>query len=170
MLVTLSVLNPLTSRLVKLEQSSNIHSMFVTLFVGVLHLENGLLQYCNAGHDTPLLIGRGVGMLPCEPNLPVGVMEDWNYTLQEVSIDSLTTIFLYTDGLNEAEDIHNAQFGNQRIIDLAETLLAEGRNQPEIIITSMTEAVHTFVGEAEKSDDLTMFAIQFLKGTPPPES
>ena len=139
----------------------NEKNMFVTLFVGVLHLENGLLQYCNAGHDTPLLIGRGVGMLPCEPNLPVGVMEDWNYTLQEVSIYSQTTIFLYTDGLNEAEDIHHAQFGNQRIIDLAETLLAEGRNQPEIIITSMTEAVHTFVGDAEKSDDLTMLAIKY---------
>ena len=139
----------------------NEKNMFVTLFVGVLHLENGKLQYCNAGHDAPMLIGRGVGILPCDPNLPVGVMADWKFTLQETSIDSQTTIFLYTDGLNEAEDINHAQFGNKRVLATAETLLAEGRNQPDVIVDSMNEAVHTFVEEAEQSDDLTMLAIKY---------
>ncbi len=139
----------------------NEKNMFVTLFVGVLHLEDGKLQYCNAGHDAPLLIGRGVGMLPCDPNLPVGVMADWQYSLQETFLDSQTTIFLYTDGLNEAEDIHHAQYGNERVTTMAETLLKEDRNQPQIIVDSMAQAVRAFVGEAEQSDDLTMLAIKY---------
>jgi sigma-B regulation protein RsbU (phosphoserine phosphatase) len=55
------------------------------------------------------------------------------------------------------------QFGIQRVQDLAEELLAAGQNQPATIIEKMTEAVRTFVGKAEQSDDLTMLAIQYVK-------
>ena len=151
----------IVSTLNKSLTDGNEKNMFVTMFVGVLHLDNGVLQYCNAGHDAPLLIGRGVGMLPCDPNLPIGVMAEWQFSLQETLIDSQTTIFLYTDGLNEAEDIHHAQFGNEHVITLAETLLKEDRNQPKIIVDSMVQAVRAFVGEAEQSDDLTMLAIKY---------
>ena len=60
--------------------------MFVTLFVGVLDLSTGMLHYCNAGHDAPLLVGAGVGELPCDPNIPVGFMPSWEYSLQEALI------------------------------------------------------------------------------------
>jgi sigma-B regulation protein RsbU (phosphoserine phosphatase) len=142
---------------------NNELNMFATLFVGVLDLATGHLDYCNAGHDAPLLIGQGVGPLPCDPNLPVGVMPDWQFTLQQVTLDPQTTIFLYTDGLNEAENILHAQFGDDRIISLAETLLNRGQNQPSTLIQLMTDAVHDFVGQAEQSDDLTMLAIQYKR-------
>lgn len=141
----------------------NDSNMFVTLFVGVLHLETGKLRYCNAGHDAPLLVGQGVGLLPCLPNLPVGVMPNIDYELQEADIYPNTTIFLYTDGLTEAEDLSHAQFGLPRVTSLAEQLLAEHRHHPDILISEMEKAVHLFVGEAEKSDDLTMLAIQYEK-------
>ena len=141
----------------------NEMNMFVTLFVGVLDLATGHLNYCNAGHDAPLLIGQDVATLPCDPNLPIGVMPDWQFTLQQVTLDSQTTIFLYTDGLNEAENILHAQFGDDRIISMAETLLRRGQNQPSTLIQLMTDAVHDFVGQAEQSDDLTMLAIQYKK-------
>ena len=141
----------------------NEMNMFVTLFVGVLDLATGHLNYCNAGHDSPLLIGQDVATLPCDPNLPIGVMPDWQFTLQQVTLDSQTTIFLYTDGLNEAENILHAQFGDDRIISMAETLLRRGQNQPSTLIQLMTDAVHDFVGQAEQSDDLTMLAIQYKK-------
>ncbi|MBQ3362100.1 MAG: SpoIIE family protein phosphatase [Prevotella sp.] len=141
----------------------NEMNMFVTLFVGVLDLATGHLDYCNAGHDSPLLIGQGVAPLPCDPNLPVGVMPDWQFTLQQVTLAPQTTIFLYTDGLNEAENILHAQFGDDRIISLAETLLNRGQNKPSTIIQLMTDAVHDFVGQAEQSDDLTMLAIQYKR-------
>ena len=141
----------------------NDTNMFVTLFVGVLDLTNGLLRYCNAGHDVPLLVGCDVGALPCDPNLPIGVLQDYEYTQQEVSIDSGTTIFLFTDGLNEAENYEHAQFGDLRIWNLAKLLLNEQRHQPKRMIDAMTNAVHTFIGDAEQSDDLTMLAIQYKK-------
>ena len=139
--------------------------MFVTLFVGVLDLQTGLLRYCNAGHDSPLLIGRGVDVLPCDSNLPIGIQPDWEFTEQEVLIDRHTTIFLFTDGLNEAEDISHAQFGDQRIRGVAESLLVTGNHRPTTVVKKMNEAVHAFVGNAEQSDDLTMLAIQYKKET-----
>ena len=140
----------------------NETNMFVTVFIGVLDLQTGLLRYCNAGHDAPLLVGRDVGALSCDPNLPIGVVAGYEYTQQEVSIDPKTTIFLFTDGLNEAENFEHAQFGDLRIWNLAKLLLDEQRHQPKHMIEAMANAVHTFVGEAEQSDDLTMLAIQYM--------
>ena len=82
-------------------------------------------------------------------------------TQQEASIDHGTTIFLFTDGLNEAEDSQHAQFGDLRIMSVAKRLLSEGTHQPTPMIEQMTAAVHAFVGDAEQSDDLTMLAIQY---------
>jgi len=141
---------------------SNETNMFVTVFIGVLDLKTGLLRYCNAGHDAPLLVGRDVGALSCEPNLPIGVVAGYEYTQQEVSIDPKTTIFLFTDGLNEAENYEHAQFGDLRIWNMAKLLLDEQRHQPKHMIDAMANAVHTFVGDAEQSDDLTMLAIQYM--------
>ena len=141
----------------------NDTNMFVTVFVGVLDLTTGLLRYCNGGHDAPLLVGRDVGELPCDANLPIGVISDFKFTSQEASIDSHTTIFLFTDGLNEAEDSHHAQFGDMRIWNIANRLLSEKRHQPQSLIEEMTEEVQRFVGDAEQSDDLTMLAIQYKK-------
>ena len=140
---------------------NNDANMFVTLFLGVLDLKTGLLQYCNAGHDAPLLVGRDVGTLPCESNLPVGVISDFKYQQQEAQIDPQTTIFLYTDGLNEAENIDHAQYGDLRIHIVAKRVLAAGEQQPLNLIYEMSEAVRRFVGEAEQSDDLTMLAVQY---------
>jgi sigma-B regulation protein RsbU (phosphoserine phosphatase) len=141
----------------------NDANMFVTLFVGVLDLPTGRMRYCNAGHDAPLLVGVGVGMLPCDANIPVGVMPSWKYTLQEAQVFTGTTIFLYTDGLTEAEDATHAQFQMQRVTDVAEQVLAEQHHEPSQLVNRMTDAIHQFVGDAEQSDDLTMMAIQYIK-------
>jgi sigma-B regulation protein RsbU (phosphoserine phosphatase) len=140
----------------------NEMNMFVTMFIGVLDLQTGHLSYCNAGHDAPLLIGQGVGVLPCESNLPIGLM-DWNFVMQETTIVPGTTIFLFTDGLNEAENALHQQFGDERILQLAEEQLAKGEYQPMPLIQRMSAAVHFFAGAAEQSDDLTMLAIQYKK-------
>ena len=141
----------------------NDTNMFVTLFVGVLDLATGLLEYCNAGHNYAMLIGNLVSTLPCDPNLPIGVMPDMTFTKQQLTIGPETTIFLYTDGLNEAEDPVHAQFGVQRIIRIAESLVKEGKNLPDIIINQMIEGVHRFVDDAEQSDDMTILAIKYGK-------
>jgi len=142
------------------QSEGNDTNMFVTLFVGVLDLKTGNLRYCNAGHDAPLLMGRDVALLPCDCNLPIGVMGDFTFGQQEITLERNSTIFLFTDGLNEAENIQHAQFGDERIEEIAKSLVADGQLEPMQVIKHMTDAVHTFVGEAEQSDDLTMLAIQ----------
>ena len=137
--------------------------MFVTLFVGVLDLPTGRLHYCNAGHDAPLLVGAGVGELPCDSNIPVGFMPTWKYSLQEAQIFTGTTIFLFTDGLTEAMDANYAQFQMERVNDVASQALSQQQQEPRQLIAQMTEAVHQFVGDAEQSDDLTMMAIQYIR-------
>ena len=141
---------------------NNESDMFVTLFVGVLDMLTGRMRYCNAGHDSPILIGSGAGLLPCDANIPVGVMTGWKYTLQETTVDPGTTIVLYTDGLTEAEDINYGQFGEPRIFDV----LHQTPNAPKQIVEAMTRAVHQFVGEAKQSDDLTMLALQYKHQQP----
>ena len=141
----------------------NKTNMFVTLFVGVLDLPTGMLHYSNAGHDAPLLVGAGVGELPCDSNIPVGVMPDWDYTLQEAQIYTNTTIFLFTDGLTEATSADFKLFDMERVNDVAVKALAQQQQEPQQLISLMTEAVHQFVGDAEQSDDLTMMAIQYIK-------
>ena len=137
--------------------------MFVTLFVGVLDLPTGRLHYCNAGHDAPLLVGAGVGELPCDSNIPVGFMPSWKYSLQEARIFTGTTILLFTDGLTEAMDANNEQFQMERVNDVAFKALSNQQQEPRQLIGQMIDAVHEFVGDAEQSDDLTMMGIQYIK-------
>jgi sigma-B regulation protein RsbU (phosphoserine phosphatase) len=139
----------------------NESSMFVTAFIGVLDLATGLLRYCNAGHNPPLLIGQEVSLVSCQPNVPLGLMTDMDFEPQEIQFEHQMTIFLFTDGLNEAEDDLQVQFGDDRILHHLEASLAKGKNQPAEIVNDMAEAVHAFVDGAQQSDDLTMLAIKY---------
>lgn len=137
--------------------------MFVTMIVGALDLPTGRLRYCNAGHCAPLLIGGQNGYLPIISNVPVGIMTNFRYSAQETVIDSGTSIFLYTDGLTEAEDSQHHQYGENRLIETANSISQDSSMTAESIIRTMNESVHTFVGSAEQSDDLTLLAINYRK-------
>ena len=132
--------------------------MFVTLFVGVLDLSSGVLHYCNAGHDAPVLAGRGKpGYLAVDPNVPVGIMPGWEYTAQEAVIDRGTTIFGYTDGLTEAADKDEALFGEERML---QAIASAESFAPDVLIRTVEKSLHEFVADAEQSDDLTMLALR----------
>jgi len=128
--------------------------MFVTLFVGVLDFKTGHLCYCNAGHDAPYV---GAALLPCDSNLPIGLMPDLEYSEQETTIAPGLTLFLYTDGLTEAENANKELFGRDRI----DKVLATFSGSPQQLIEAMTDAVHQYVGDTEQSDDLTMLAFKY---------
>ncbi len=141
----------------------NDSSMFVTLFVGVLDLPTGRLRYCNAGHDAPFIISNDdCKLLPCDSNLPIGVIDDWNFAVQEIMLQPMSTIFLYTDGLTEAENGHHKLFAQERIIEQAKIAIQNAYN-PKELIEQMTMAVKQFVNGADQSDDLTMLAIQYTR-------
>ena len=132
--------------------------MFVTFFMGVLDFSSGRLQYCNAGHNKPLVIGDNITELPAKPGLPLGVEENASYIVREYDMPEGAMLFLYTDGLTEAMTAQREQFGRQRLIDN----LQSGMNSKDQI-EKMTQAVHEYVGDAPQSDDLTMLAIHYKK-------
>ena len=153
------------------QNESNTACMFVTLFVGVLDLPTGNLRYCNAGHNAPYVIKpllpeekrdgadsiNDCSPLPVRSHLPVGAMSDYRYTCQQMVVCPGTAVFLYTDGLVEAEDREHHQFGTERM----QQTIASSSIHPESLINTMTDTVHRFVNGAEQSDDLTMLAILY---------
>ncbi|MBQ5577814.1 MAG: SpoIIE family protein phosphatase [Prevotella sp.] len=151
----------IVQELSKMLTKGNDIMMFVTFFMGELDLKTGRLRYCNAGHDAPYLIGKEVTTLPCDSNIPLGVMDNWEYTIQETTIEKNTIIFLYTDGLNEAEAVNQELFGKENIMQALNQYLQLEEKNPRSLIESTRAAVREFVGEAEQSDDMTMLAIQY---------
>ena len=140
----------------------NESSMFVTFFCGVLDLKTGHLRYCNAGHNAPVLLGKGKTMLPVTPNLPLGILKGMVYKEQETDLGFDDAIFLYTDGLTEAENQNHEFFGEQRMLDALSGLKGSRAH-----LEAVTEGVNSFVGEAPQSDDLTMLIIHYLNKEQP---
>jgi sigma-B regulation protein RsbU (phosphoserine phosphatase) len=85
------------------------------------------------------------------------------FVAQETMIEPGTTIFLYTDGLTEAENSSHAQFGVQRVTEETERIMAKGNTHPRELITQMSDAMREFVSDNEQSDDLTMLAVKYTR-------
>ena len=136
---------------------ANERRMFVTFFCGVLDLRAGKLRYCNAGHNPPMILTDAIRVLPVEPNLPIGIMKGVDFIEQETPFLYDDALFLYTDGLSEAENAAQEQFGEDRI----EKAL-HGRKRSADHLENIRQQVSQFVGEAPQSDDLTMLFIHYL--------
>lgn len=156
---------PMPDRIVtKMNQilgENNKNHMFVTLFVGVFDLSTGLLRYCNASHEKPIVIREEASPLPVLHTFPVGFFANTVYQMQEVVIEPHTTILFYTDGLNEAMNADENMFGRERISDEIRSAIQSGQLSPKALIDQLTDAVHQFVGNTEQSDDLTLLAISY---------
>lgn len=140
---------------------TNENNMFVTLFCGILDLTNGRLRYCNAGHNPPIILTNSIQPLPVRPNLPLGVMHGMCYEEQEVILHYDDALFLYTDGLTEAENPEHELFGEERMKAVLHT-----RRDVQAQLEAMQQAVADFVGTAPKSDDLTMMFIHYMNKKP----
>ena len=144
----------------ELASKGNVSCAFITLFYGVLDLLTGLLQYCNAGHNPPYILLDELMKLDCDSNQPIGPIEDAEFTLQSVTLTPGCTIFLYTDGLTEANNAEGLEMGPQRTQAVLKDCVKR-QLMPEEIVSTVTEAVHQFTGHAEQSDDLTMLVIRY---------
>ena len=140
---------------------SNESNMFVTFFCGILDLGTGHLRYCNAGHNAPLLLTNRIEELPVHPNLPLGILRGFEFQEQEMDLKYDDALFLFTDGLTEAENIHHDLFGDQRVHEVLYT-----RRSSQGHLEAMQAAVKEFVGEAPQSDDLTMLFIHYTNDKP----
>lgn len=142
-----------------LASEDNDQMMFVTMFMASLDLQSGVLNYCNCGHNAPVLMpGRGKKphFLDCKPNMAIGIMGGFAFEGQTVANFRGKSLFVYTDGLNEAENAEHEQFGEDRMLFL---LAEENFTNAQTTIETMHQAVTAHVNGAAQSDDLTMLCI-----------
>ena len=139
--------------------SRNESLMFVTLFLGFLD-KNGHLTYCNAGHDAPIILAPDGSAVPLEvdSNVAAGIIPDYTFGQQEATLAPGSTLFLFTDGLTEAENPRQELFGMDRTFEAAR---AAAGHSPSAFIGQVAASVQAFVDGADQSDDLTMMAIQY---------
>lgn len=142
----------------------NDRMLFVTAFCGVLDLRTGHMEIVNCGHDAPLLAAdsKEFEFLKLESNIVLAVMEDMTYTHNEIDLKPGDTLFLYTDGLTDADDAEHNMFGGERVKNTLNEL-----NKNEINSKDMTEAlleeVKTFVNGNSRFDDITTLVLKFNK-------
>ena len=144
--------------------NNNEMGMFVTMFICRLDLKLRRLEYCNAGHNPPL-IGNADGQysfLDVVPNAPIGLWPGLEYEGDEIEYLSDRKLLLYTDGLNEAENRQQEQYGEDRIVELLTSLSASSCRD---IVEALKADTDRFRDGAEPNDDLTMLAFSFTSVT-----
>ena len=144
-----------------LSGEDNETGMFVTMFLGLLDLETGHLDFCNAGHNPPVLLRDGKPeFIDMIPNAPVGIIPELDFEGEEIEDITDCPLFVYTDGLNEAENRQQEQFSDERILELMETTPFESCQQT---IEMLRAEVEKHRDGAEPNDDLTMICVKFKK-------
>jgi len=138
--------------------------LFVTAFYGVLDLDTGTFTYANAGHNPPILVRADgtVSNLPAMGGVAMGVMMGLSYAENSVTLAAGDTLLLYTDGISEAMDGDGQEFTEGRLI---RSLGESHRESVEIVMSSLIDSVHEFVGGAPQSDDITCLIVRY-KGPP----
>jgi serine phosphatase RsbU (regulator of sigma subunit) len=135
--------------------------LFVTMFFACIDLKTGVMEFCNCGHNLPVLLPCDGGkpcFLACIPNTVIGVMPSFEFEGQRVDDVRGKVLFIYTDGLNEAENAAHEQFGNEAMLEeLGRKAFTDSRS----LIEQMGDAVARHVNGAEASDDLTMICVKF---------
>ena len=141
-----------------LSGEDNESGMFVTLFLGLIDLKTGHLDFCNAGHNPPVIGGgdsRG-DFLEMNPNAPIGLWPGLEFEGEQIDNVKGRPLFIYTDGLNEAENRQQEQFGDDRLLDILRHTHFDSAKQ---VIETLKSQVEQHRDGADPNDDLTMMCL-----------
>jgi sigma-B regulation protein RsbU (phosphoserine phosphatase) len=151
--------------------NNNEGNLFVTLFLGILNVPTGEVEYVNAGHNKPFVIKSNgvVSELDTSHCIPLGINLNLSHTTNTFKLEKGDTIFLYTDGVSEAFNIHDQQYSIKKISELLLNLV---NHAPIELIHHIVGDVKAFSQGTEQSDDISVLAIQYygkqlLKTSPP---
>lgn len=138
----------------------NDSGMFVTLFCGVLNLQNGLLRYSNAGHNPPILFrpGQGSQWLSMPPGLVLGGMEGVPFQTRQVRLLPGDSLLAYTDGVTEAMNPGLELYSEERLLREAG---ARGGLKPKDLVSGLLQSVRDFSNGAPQSDDITLLSVLY---------
>ena len=140
---------------------NNTSSMFVTIFCGILDTETGAFVYSNGGHNPPLTdaITGSFEFMPVPQGIVVGFMEDIKYKTASLQLKPGDAIFVYTDGVTEAENRQKDLFSDERLTGL---LAVSSGNSAQKIIELVACEINAFAEGADQSDDITMLTVRYL--------
>jgi len=139
----------------------SMSNMFVTLVYGKLSLSTGRLEYCNAGHNLPILVRAGGEISSLEKTNGIGLCLRPEHLYESRTIDLAPGdgVFLYTDGVTEAVSADGSMFGDDR---LAKSLESAAGLDSLSIIESVIRDVHVFSEGVDQSDDITTLALRYV--------
>ena len=142
---------------------NNESGMFVTAWMGIMDLTTGNVQFANAGHNPPLL-KRADGSfeyLKTRAGFVLAGMEGVRYRIGEMTLNPGDRLFLYTDGVPEATNIHNKLYGEDRLL----AFMNENANtEATTLLPALKANIDEFVGEAPQFDDITMLMFDYKLG------
>lgn len=144
--------------------SISYNEMFATLFVGVLHVEDGRMTCCCAGNPTPVVIdsSANASLLDMIPNIPVGVVDDFPFEEQQFTLQEGSMLFLYNDGLYETMNNKKEAYGQKRMLTRLESLIRTGCGT-EKLLAKMAETIENYRGSEPQTDDVTMMVIKMTR-------
>ena len=145
-----------------LSGEDNESGMFVTFWLGLVDLTTGHLDFCNAGHNPPIIDGGESNgeFLDMIPNAPIGLFPGLDYEGEEIENVKGRQLFIYTDGLNEAENKAQEQFGDDRLLEILRTSHFDSAQQ---VIDALKAEVEQHRNGADPNDDLTMMCIRIAE-------
>lgn len=144
------------------ELNRHIHSWsaenkFITMIIVSIDREHESIQYVNAGHNPAYLICDGRIDTVKSNGLPIGILPGTRYSSQTRAFPAGSCVVLYSDGITEAEDIRDEEFGNERL----EALLEQHLDcSAALIRDQIADAVDSFVDEAPQKDDETLVIVR----------
>ncbi|MCI0387223.1 MAG: SpoIIE family protein phosphatase [Acidobacteria bacterium] len=141
----------------RLLSESSLPTQYATLVCGKADAA-GAVEICNAGHLPVLWLSGGEVKSIDATGLPVGVFCEQQFSSHTVRLQPGDSMLLYTDGLSEARDIHDAEYGIERLTKLLRDARA---SSPQAMINICLEDLKTFSGGARKSDDLTIMVVHW---------
>ena len=131
--------------------------LFVTIFYGIFDQRDGSLVYANGGHNPPVLVAPGrAERLPLTGGVALAMFDGLPYDVGQVEIPPDGKLFIYTDGVPEATNREEEEFGYER---MEANLLTSAERSPRDTIETMLRTVEEFVGEAPQFDDITMLVL-----------
>ncbi len=145
----------------------NEHNMFCTMFLGVLDLKTGHLDYCNAGHNAPIIRrikedgNSNTYFTSPKVNLAVGVFPEFPYVKEETALNPGEAIFLYTDGVTEAENNSQKLFGEEATMKALKEARNHNARTAKDFIDYVYEVLKTYAAGTEQSDDITMLVVEY---------
>lgn len=150
----------------------NDHNMFCTLFLGVLDLKTGHVDFCNAGHNAPVirqLSDDGATVVRYthpKVNLAVGVLPDFPYAKEEIVLKPGEAIFMYTDGVTEAENTAKQLFGEEATLKALTEARSHNCRSAKDFVDYVYNVINQYSTGTEQSDDITMVVVEYLGPQP----